>query len=49
MQLDKITSIRLFAGDTDKLQKIADSVGLEKADIIRSAVRAYIDNFNKTK
>ncbi len=42
MKLDKLTSIRLFKGDNDQLQKIADAKGLDRADIIREAVKLYL-------
>jgi predicted DNA-binding protein len=45
MQLDKITSIRLYSGDNAELQKIADIKGLDRADIIRAAVKSYIQEF----
>ncbi|MFM2063939.1 MAG: hypothetical protein RLZZ507_3610 [Cyanobacteriota bacterium] len=46
MRLDRITSIRLYAGHGEQLQKIADLKGLDKADIIRTAVKTYLDNYN---
>jgi predicted DNA-binding protein len=45
MQLDKITSIRLYQGDNAELQKIADLKGLDRADIIRAAVKSYIQEY----
>ena len=45
MQLDKITSIRLYSGDNAELQKIADLKGLDRADIIRAAVKSYIQDY----
>ena len=45
MQLDKITSIRLYLNDNSELQKIADLKGLDKSDIIRAAVKSYIQDY----
>ncbi|MGB3421315.1 MAG: hypothetical protein WBA52_12935 [Dolichospermum sp.] len=46
MKLDRITSIRLYEGHGQQLQKIADLRGLDKADILRTAVKFYLDNYN---
>jgi predicted DNA-binding protein len=46
MKLDKITSIRLYEGHGQQLQKIADLKGLDKADVLRQAVKFYLDNYN---
>lgn len=45
MKLDKITSIRLFQGDGDKLQTVAKLEGLDKSDVIRRAVKLYLDEY----
>ncbi|MBC1235920.1 hypothetical protein [Nostoc sp. 2RC] len=45
MKLDKLTSIRLFAGDNDRLQKVAEIEGLDKSDIIRKAVQLYLAKY----
>ncbi len=45
MQLDKITSIRLYKGHNEQLQKVADRKGLDKADIIRLAVKNYLEEY----
>lgn len=42
MKLDKLTSIRLFKGDNDQLQKIADAKGLDRSDVLREAVKIYL-------
>ncbi|MEH2053784.1 MULTISPECIES: hypothetical protein [unclassified Nostoc] len=45
MKLDKITSIRLFAGHNSKLEKVAEFEGLDKSDILRKAVQVYLDQY----
>ncbi|MBE9234360.1 hypothetical protein IQ231_22630 [Cuspidothrix issatschenkoi LEGE 03284] len=46
MKLDKITSIRLYSGHNQALQKIADIKGLDRADVHRQAIKYYLDNLN---
>ena len=46
MKLDKITSIRLYQGHNDALQKIANAKGLDRADVLRQAVKCYLDQYN---
>ncbi|WP_414530545.1 hypothetical protein [Nodularia chucula] len=49
MKLDPQTAIRLFKGSNEKLEQIAESKGLKKADIHRLAVKFYLDNINNTQ
>ncbi|MBJ7296930.1 ribbon-helix-helix domain-containing protein [Anabaena sp. AL09] len=46
MKLDKITSIRLYEGSNEKLQHLANLRGLDKADVLRQAVKSYLDQYN---
>jgi hypothetical protein len=46
MRLDKITSIRLYQGHNEALEKIAQVRGLDRADIHRQAVKHYLDYLN---
>jgi hypothetical protein len=43
MKLDKITSIRLYQGHNEQLQKLADIRKLDRADIHRIAIQHYLD------
>jgi predicted DNA-binding protein len=46
MQLDPVTTVRLFKGSKAKLKSIADNEGLDMADIIRWAVEEYISRYD---
>lgn len=49
MKLDKATTVRLFEGSDKQLEEVAESKGLKKADILRIAVKFYLDNINNTQ
>jgi predicted DNA-binding protein len=48
MKLDKATTVRLFEGSDKQLEEIAESKGLKKADILRIAVKFYLNYINTT-